>query len=233
MNRPTTSSLLAFGAAGALIAAATLSVSARCPLAVPAPHAALPAISAPTQTIVLAGGSFWGVQGVFEHVEGVTQAVAGYAGGATANPRYEDVSQGRTGHAEAVEVTFDPQRISLGDVLRIYFSIAHDPTEVDRQGADFGPQYRSEIFAADAAAAAFAKSYIAELVAAKAFARPIATKVEPLAAFYPAEAYHQHYAARRPGDIYDSLNEAPKVAALKAAFPGLYRESGTQQMAAQ
>jgi peptide-methionine (S)-S-oxide reductase len=173
------------------------------------------------------------MQGVFEHVEGVTQAVAGYAGGVSANPRYEEVSQGGTGHAEAVEVTFDPRRISLGDVLRIYFSVAHDPTEIDRQGADIGSQYRSEIFAADAAEASFASAYIAELDAAKAFARPIATRVEPLAAFYPAEAYHQHYAARRPADIYVALNDAPKIAALKRAFPGLYREPQTQQMAAK
>ena len=174
---------------------------------------------------MLAGGGFWGVQAVFQHLKGVDSAVAGYAGGVTPHPTYADVSAGRTDYAEAVEVTFDPRRIGLGDVLRVYFSAAHDPTEVNRQGPDEGRQYRSEIFATDPAEAAFARAYIAEIDAAKTFERRLATKVATGARFYPAESYHQDYAARHPGEPYVAYNDAPKVATLKRLFPRLYRET--------
>src|SRR5271154_449830 len=169
MPKLSVTSILGFGAAAALIAAATFSVSAERAVGLPPPAAAAPATSASAETIVLAGGCFWGVQAVYQHVDGVERAVSGYAGGKVANPSYRQVSTGTTGHAESVEVTFDPKKIALGEILRIYFSVAHDPTEVDRQGPDEGTQYRSEIFATDAMEASFAKAYISQLDAAKAF----------------------------------------------------------------
>ncbi len=216
---------VAFAVSAALVGAAAFSAVGGDPVAAPAPHRAAPAISAPIETVVLAGGGFWGVQAVFQHLKGVDSAVAGYAGGVTPRPSYDDVSAGRTDYAEAVEVTFDPRQIGLGDVLRVYFSAAHDPTEVNRQGPDEGRQYRSEIFAADAAEAAFARAYIAEIDAAKTFARPLATEVVTGARFYPAESYHQDYAARHPREPYVAFNDAPKVATLKRLFPRLYRET--------
>jgi peptide-methionine (S)-S-oxide reductase len=193
----------------------------------PAPKMAAPVNSATSETIVLAGGCFWGVQGVFQHVDGVQRAVSGYAGGKAGHPNYEQVSTGATGHAESVAVTFDPKKISLGEILRIYFSVAHDPTEVDRQGPDEGTQYRSEIFAADPAEAKFARDYIAELDAAKVYPRPIATKVETGAAFYPAEGYHQNYATLHPEQPYIAYNDLPKIENLKRLFPARYRAKPT------
>ena len=216
--------LLAFAASAALIVAATLSVSAETTVSVPAPKEKAPETSAISETIVLAGGCFWGVQGVFQHVDGVQRAVSGYAGGAMKSASYRQVSTGTTGHAEAVEVTFDPRKVSLGQILQIYFSVAHDPTEVNRQGPDEGTQYRSEIFAPDPAEAKFASAYIAELDAAKVFPKAIATKVEPLAAFYPAEGYHQNYLTLHPSEPYIAYNDIPKVESLKRQFPALYRE---------
>jgi len=216
--------VLTFAASAALVVAATLSVSAESAVNVPAPKVAAPETSAASQTIVLAGGCFWGVQGVFQHVEGVQRAVSGYAGGAAKSAKYPIVSTGTTGHAESVEVTFDPHKVSLGQILQIYFSVAHDPTEVDRQGPDEGTQYRSEIFAPDPGEAKFARDYIAELNAAKVFAHPIATKVEPLAAFFPAEGYHQNYLTLHPSEPYIAYNDIPKVENLKRAFPALYRD---------
>jgi peptide-methionine (S)-S-oxide reductase len=216
--------LMAFAASAALIAAATLSVSAETPVMTPAPKAALPQNNATSETIVLAGGCFWGVQAVFQHVEGVTRAVSGYAGGKLVHPSYEQVSTGETGYAESVEVTFDPRKVSLADILRVYFSVAHNPTEVNRQGPDSGTQYRSEIFASDRQEASFAKAYIAELDGAHVFAKPIATQVETGASFYPAEGYHQDYATRHPDEPYIAYNDAPKVEALKRLFPALYRD---------
>jgi peptide-methionine (S)-S-oxide reductase len=216
--------LLAFGASGALIVAATLSVCAQTPVSAPPPKAPAPETSATSETIVLAGGCFWGVQAVFQHVEGVERAVSGYAGGTVANPSYRQVSSGTTGHAESVEVTFDPRKVGLGEILRVFFSVALDPTQVNRQGPDEGTQYRSEIFVADAAEAKFARDYIAELDAAKLYRRPIATKVETLAAFYPAESYHQNYATEHPAEPYIAYNDAPKVEALKRLFPERYRD---------
>jgi peptide-methionine (S)-S-oxide reductase len=216
--------VLSFAASAALIAAATLSVSAETAVNLPAPKVTAPQTSATSETIVLAGGCFWGVQGVFQHVEGVQRAVSGYAGGKPKNPSYEMVSTGTTGHAESVEVTFDPAKVSLGQILQIYFSVAHDPTEVNRQGPDEGTQYRSEIFAPDPAEAKFARDYIAELNAAKVFAHPIATRVEPLASFYPAEGYHQNYLTLHPSEPYIAFNDIPKVENLKHQFPALYRD---------
>ncbi|HET6375508.1 MAG TPA: peptide-methionine (S)-S-oxide reductase MsrA, partial [Methylocella sp.] len=173
---------------------------------------------------VFAGGCFWGVQAVFQHTKGVIRAVSGYAGGTLPDPSYEQVSSGATGHAEAVEVTFDPAQISYGRLMQIYFSVAHDPTELDRQGPDEGTQYRSEIFAVNPAQQQAAETYIAELSKARVFAGPVVTKVEPLKAFYPAEAYHQDYATLHPGSLYITVYDKPKIEDLRKLFPDLYRE---------
>jgi peptide-methionine (S)-S-oxide reductase len=190
--------------------------------ALPVPAADLTANS--PQTVVLSGGCFWGVQGVFQHVRGVQRAVSGYAGGAKATADYDTVSGGDTGHAESVQITYDPKQISFGHILQIFFSVALDPTEVNRQGPDEGTQYRSEVFATSADQARVAKAYITQLDAAKIFSRPIATRVDSLPAFYPAEAYHQNFLATHPDYPYIVFNDMPKVAALKAAFPGDYLE---------
>ena len=222
----------AFGAA--LIAAAFLGTpsgrfvpvaqAAERAVALPAPvvdETAAPGSA--SEEAVLAGGCFWGVQGVFQHVKGVTSAVSGYAGGEARTADYETVSTGTTGHAESVRITFDPHQISYGKVLQIFFSVATDPTELNRQGPDVGTQYRSEIFTANAEQAKIAQAYIDQLGAAKVFAAPIVTKVAPLKAFYPAEAYHQHYFQLHPNEPYIVYNDAPKVAHLKQLFPALYQ----------
>ena len=175
-----------------------------------------------TQTAVLAGGCFWGVEGVFEHVKGVTQVVAGYAGGSAVKPSYEQVSSGTTGHAESVRISYDPSRISYGQLLKVFFSVAHDPTELNRQGPDTGTQYRSAIFFANDEQKRVAEAYIAQLQAARAFARPIVTQVAPLKAFYAAEAYHQHYLDLNPNQPYIVINDLPKIGNLKREFPALY-----------
>jgi len=172
-----------------------------------------------SETAVLAGGCFWGVQAVFQHVNGVTRAVSGYAGGTKETADYHTVSTGRTGHAESVEITFDPSIVSYGTILRIFFSVAHDPTQLDRQGPDVGPQYRSAIFVNDDEQRRVAESYIAQLGDAKAFSRPIVTKVDALTGFYPAEAYHQNYATLHPENPYIFFNDRPKVANLARLFP--------------
>jgi len=177
------------------------------------------------RSVVLAGGCFWGVQGVFQRVKGVTQAVSGYAGGARGTAHYETVSGGRTGHAESVKVTYDPAVIGLGDLLRIYFSVAHDPTQLNRQGPDQGSQYRSEIFFADAAQEKFARDYIARIDAAHVFAEPVATRLEALKEFYPAEGYHQDYLTLHPEQPYIVAYDAPKLIALRRLFPDRYREA--------
>jgi peptide-methionine (S)-S-oxide reductase len=217
--------ILLGGAAVLAIGAWLLHTPARAadPRALPAPAADLAPTAAP-QTVVLSGGCFWGVQGVFEHVKGVQRAVSGYAGGDKKTADYETVSGGETGHAESVQVTFDPKQISFGHVLQIFFSVATDPTEVNRQGPDEGTQYRSEVFATNADQARVAKAYIAQLDAAHVFARPIATRVDALPGFYKAEAYHQDYLALHPDYPYIVFNDLPKVAALKAVFPADYRE---------
>jgi peptide-methionine (S)-S-oxide reductase len=171
------------------------------------------------QTAVFAGGCFWGIQGVFEHVKGVTQAVSGYAGGDVANPGYEQVSTGETGHAESVRVTFDPSRVSYGTLLRIFFSVALDPTQKDRQGPDWGTQYRSELFVNGPEQDQVARAYVAQLEAAHVFSRPIVTRIDPAGTFWPAEAYHQDYLDRHPDQPYIAINDIPKVQALQTLFP--------------
>jgi len=170
---------------------------------------------------VFAGGCFWGVEAVFRHVKGVTKAVSGYAGGAKAAD-YEEVSSGETGHAESVQVTYDPAQISYGELLRVFFSVAHDPTQLNRQGPDYGTQYRSVIFYRDDEQKRVAQAYIEQLTRAKAFAEPIVTQVVPLPAFYAAESYHQNYLALHRTQPYIVYNDLPKLAALQQAFPNLY-----------
>jgi peptide-methionine (S)-S-oxide reductase len=200
---------------------------------VPPPAMDENAPATPTEVTVLAGGCFWGVQGVFQHVDGVISAVSGYAGGARDTAHYEMTSSGTTGHAESVQITFDPHRISFGRILQIYFSVAHDPTELDRQGPDTGPQYRSTIFAQTPEQARIAASYIAQLNQAKVFASPIVTTIEPGKAFYPAEAYHQDYLTLHPTQPYIAINDLPKVRALEQLFSKLYRSDPVLVAAAQ
>jgi peptide-methionine (S)-S-oxide reductase len=178
---------------------------------------------AEAETIVLAGGCFWGVQGVFQHVKGVTEAMSGYEGGDKATAHYEMTGRGDTGHAESVRVTFNPREISYGRILQIYFSVAHDPTQLNRQGPDHGTQYRSAIFPTDAAQAEIARAYIAQLDQTHAFGSAIVTKIEPGHSFYPAEDYHQDFLALNPSYPYIVYNDLPKVANLKRLFPGAYR----------
>lgn len=178
-----------------------------------------------TQTIVLAGGCFWGVQSVFEHTKGVANAVSGFAGGWADKPSYELVSSGRSGHAESVHVTFDPAQISLDQLLQIFFTVAHDPTQRNRQGPDVGTQYRSMVLYANDEQKAAAKAFIDRLDRERTYGgRPIVTEVVPLKTFFEAEAYHQHYAERHPKDPYIVYNDAPKIAALKQRYPQLYRD---------
>jgi peptide-methionine (S)-S-oxide reductase len=184
---------------------------------------AQPAAAKGLQTAVVAGGCFWGVQGVFAHVKGVTKVVSGYAGGTAPTAKYEVVSTGATKHAEAVQITFDPAQISYAEILRIFFSVATDPTEVNRQGPDVGPQYRNEIFYTNADQQRVAAAYIAQLDAGKAFPKKIATKVSPLPKFYAAEKHHQDYLTLNPTQPYIVYNDLPKVAALKQYFPERYR----------
>jgi peptide-methionine (S)-S-oxide reductase len=189
--------------------------------AVDAPPAAKPG----KQTVVFAGGCFWGIQAVFQHVKGVVEATSGYAGGSADTARYELVSDGDTGHAESVRVTFDPASVSLGQLLRVFFSVAHDPTELNRQGPDRGTQYRSAVFFTDAEQKRITDAYVAQLDRAKLLHGRIVTEVVPLQAFYPAERYHQNYATLHPKDPYIVINDAPKVANLRKLFPELYRAS--------
>ena len=191
---------------------------------IPAPAMDTPAAEAKAQeTAVLAGGCFWGLQGMFEHVQGVTKVVAGYSGGDKATAHYEMVGTERTGHAESVEITFDPKKVSFGQLLRLYFAVAHDPTELDRQGPDSGPSYRSEIFFTNPMQEKIAKAYVDQLNQAKVFASPIVTKIEPMKGFYPAEDYHQDFLIHNPTYPYIVRNDLPKIAALKKVFPEHYR----------
>ena len=173
--------------------------------------------------IVLAGGCFWGMEAVFEQLKGVTNVVAGYAGGDASTARYEMVSTGSTGHAESIEVTYDPSRVSFGQLLAVYFLVAHDPTELDQQGPDEGSQYRSEIYYTTTSQKNAAESYIQALTAQKTFDAKIVTRIEPLRAFYPAEEYHQHFVARNPDYPYVVINDLPKLAALKRKFPDMLK----------
>jgi peptide-methionine (S)-S-oxide reductase len=174
------------------------------------------------ETAVIAGGCFWGIQAVFQHVRGVVSATSGYSGGSAKNAEYEVVSTGDTGHAESVKIVYDPAQITYGQLLKVFFSVAHDPTELNRQGPDTGTQYRSVIFYGTEDQKRIAQAYIAQLDQARIFPRQIVTQVAPLTAFYPAEAYHQDYAAKHPDNPYILFNDAPKVANLKKQFPDLY-----------
>jgi len=176
-----------------------------------------------SETAVFAGGCFWGVQGVFQHVKGVTSAVSGYAGGAANTAQYERVSDGDTGHAESVEVTFDPTQVSYGTLLQIYFSVAHNPTELNRQGPDSGTQYRSAIFIENPEQQKVAQAYIAQLDGAKSFSKPIVTKLETYNGFYPAEDYHQNFLTDHPTHPYIVINDLPKVGQLKQLYPERYQ----------
>jgi peptide-methionine (S)-S-oxide reductase len=175
-----------------------------------------------SETAVLAGGCFWGMEAVFEHVKGVEDVVSGYAGGAEKDADYDSVSSERTGHAEAVRITYDPRQVSYARLLQVFFAVAHDPTEVNRQGPDVGPSYRSAVFPQSASQAGQARAFIARLNAAHVYKRPIATRIES-GGFYPAEAYHQDFAKKHPWHPYIVVNDRPKVAALKSKYPGLFR----------
>jgi peptide-methionine (S)-S-oxide reductase len=189
----------------------------------PAPAVDIPAASVQgPQTAVFAGGCFWGVEAVFRHVKGVSKAVSGYAGGSFKTADYERVSSGSTGHAESVEVTYDPAQVSYGELLRIFFSVAHDPTQLNRQGPDYGTQYRSAIFYVNDEQKRVAQAYVAQLGQAKAYPSPIVTQVVALPAFYAAEAYHQNYLALHPTQPYIVYNDLPKLAQLKQQFPERY-----------
>jgi peptide-methionine (S)-S-oxide reductase len=193
---------------------------------IPAPALDEPAAAGGgSETAVLAGGCFWGVQAVFQHVKGVSQVVSGYAGGASSTAQYETVSGGRTGHAESVKITFDPRQVSYGRILQVYFSVAHDPTQLDRQGPDHGTQYRSDIFAMNETQRRIAQQYVAQLDQSGAFGRPIVTRIDPFSGFYPAEGYHQDFATLHPDHPYIAYNDLPKIENLKRVFPDLYRDA--------
>jgi peptide-methionine (S)-S-oxide reductase len=203
--------------------AATTSRAAEGPKTLPLPAVDLPPGDTTSATAVLAGGCFWGVQGVYQHVKGVTNAVSGYAGGEKRTADYETVSTGRTGHAESVQITYDPRQISFGRVLQIFFSVVHDPTEVNRQGPDVGTEYRSAVFPLTGEQARVAQAYIAQLGQMHMFTKPIATKIEPDRTFYPAESYHQDFLEHNRTYPYIVYNDLPKIRALERLFPDLYR----------
>jgi peptide-methionine (S)-S-oxide reductase len=219
-------SLLALCAlvAGAAVWHAMPAFAAEAAVVIPPPTEDIAAASgAGTETAVFAGGCFWGVQGVFQHVKGVSNAVSGYAGGEAKTAKYDEVGSGRTGHAEAVRISYDPKQVSYGRLLQIYFSVAHNPTELNRQGPDTGTQYRSTVFPTNAEQARVAKRYIAQLDTSKAFGKNIATTIEAGKAFYPAEAYHQDFLTRHPDHPYIAINDIPKVKNLQRVFPAEYR----------
>jgi peptide-methionine (S)-S-oxide reductase len=226
-------SILGIAAVAALaLGAAWPALTGAAEAAHPVPPPALDERSAAaSETAVLAGGCFWGVQGVFQHVKGVTRAVSGYAGGDKEHAIYEVVGTGATGHAESVQITFDPHQISFGQILQIYFSVAHDPTELNYQGPDHGTQYRSTIFAQSAEQVKVAKAYIAQLDKAKAFDRPVVTTIETGKPFFPAEGYHQDFLTLHPDYPYIVYNDLPKVANLKTMFPAEYRNKPVLVMA--
>jgi peptide-methionine (S)-S-oxide reductase len=224
MNRSLPGFVAALVVPVALVLIAARSGSSR-PLAQPAAAPALDVVaSSPAEdTAVFAGGCFWGVEAVYRHVKGVKSAVSGYAGGSVGGPSYEQVSTGDTGHAESVQVIYDPSQVSYGKLLQIFFSVVHDPTQLNRQGPDHGTQYRSAIFYNTPQQQQVAESYIKQLTTAKTFSRPIVTQVSKLKGFYRAEEYHQNYLAQHPNQLYIVINDKPKVAALKKEFPDVYR----------
>jgi peptide-methionine (S)-S-oxide reductase len=206
-----------------LLGATACSAKANPAAPVPAPAVDAPRAASPgKQSAVFSGGCFWGVQAVFQHVKGVITATSGYAGGSAKTAEYETVSTGETGHAESVHVVYDPSQITYGELLRVFFSVAHDPTQLNRQGPDIGTQYRSSIFYNNEEQKKIAEAYISQLDQAKVFSKPIVTKVVPLQGFYAAEAYHQNYAELHPSQPYIMFNDAPKVEHLRKEFPDLY-----------
>ncbi|QCP53131.1 peptide-methionine (S)-S-oxide reductase MsrA [Trinickia violacea] len=209
--------------AASVFAAQRIANSAEAATKIPPPAQDEKVVATHSETAVFAGGCFWGVQGVFEHVRGVKQVAAGYTGGAANTAQYETVSDGKTGHAESVQITYDPTQITYGRLLQIFFSVAHDPTELDYQGPDHGTQYRSAIFPANPEQRSIALSYIAQLEKAHVFEGPIVTRVEDFKGFYPAEAYHQNFLVNHPDYPYIVINDLPKVSELKHMFPDLYR----------
>jgi peptide-methionine (S)-S-oxide reductase len=206
-----------------VVLAPTLAAAAEPAVAIPPPAADLPKAAGPLQTAVLSGGCFWGVQGVFEHLVGVRQALSGYAGGVKNTAIYEVVSNGGTGHAESVQITYDPQQVTYGQILQVYFSVAHNPTELNRQGPDVGTQYRSSIFYANDDQKRVAESYIAQLTKAGVFGAPIVTQVAPLKGFFPAEGYHQDYLLLNPTSPYIVYNDLPKIRNFQKLLPVLYQ----------
>lgn len=222
LGRAAFAATFATAAAVAWFAAAP-SHAAEEPFIIPPPKTDMPASSG-LKTAVIAGGCFWGVQGVYQHTNGVVQAVSGYAGGKETTANYDAVSSGTTGHAESVKITYDPQKISYGKILQIYFSVVHDPTQLNRQGPDHGTQYRSTIFTATPEEKTIAQDYIAQLNTTKVYSKPIATTIEPLQAFYPAENYHQDYLTLHPRQPYIVFNDLPKIENLKKVFAANYRD---------
>lgn len=232
-NAASPSLLMPLAAACALAAAVLLAQaparSAEQAVVLPAPALDLPAAGANQASAVFAGGCFWGIQGVFQHVKGVKEAVSGYAGGAAATAHYEEVGSGRTGHAEAVRIVYDPAQVSYGQLLQLFFSVAHDPTQLNRQYPDSGPQYRSTIFAATPEQHKVAAAYIAQLDAAHTFGKKIVTTIEDGKPFYAAESYHQNYLTLHPESAYIVTYDLPKIANLAKVAPSLYRQSIKQQ----
>jgi peptide-methionine (S)-S-oxide reductase len=217
------SSTLSIFLLGAALACGAAVATDKTSVTVPDPALDVPLLAARGERkLVLAGGCFWGVEAVFEHVKGVTDVKVGYSGGTAKTADYETVSTGRTGHAESVEITYDPSQVTYGQLLKVFFAVAHDPTELNRQGPDSGPQYRSAIFYSGEEQKRVALAYVAQLDQAKVFARPVVTQVVRLDSFYPAEAYHQDYAAKHPDDSYIVYNDLPKVENLRNQLPQLY-----------
>ncbi len=206
---------------GVLMSAAACAAEA--PVVIPAATVDNAKAAGPMQTAVLSGGCFWGVQGVFEHLNGVKRVLSGYAGGEKNTAEYETVSTGQTGHAESVQITFDPAKVSYGQILQVFFSVAHDPTQLNRQGPDSGTQYRSSIFYADESQKKIAEAYIAQLNKSGAYPRAIVTRVDPLKGFYAAEGYHQDYLLKNPSSAYIVFNDLPKIRNFQKTLPALYQ----------
>lgn len=227
MFQPLVRHWAALTAASLAVAVTAFAIRSRSAEAVSTPRPtfdSLPSMPGKDQTAVFAGGCFWGIEAVFEHVKGVKEVVSGYAGGTRASASYDEVSTGSTGHAEAVRITYDPSQVTYGTLLSILFSVAHDPTQLNRQGPDVGPQYRSAIFYGSDEEKRVAEAYVAQLTAAKTFRKPIVTQIVALEKFFEAEPYHQDYAARNPNQPYIVFHDAPKVANLRKKFPELFRE---------
>ncbi len=223
IDRASVSGLIVVVVLLAVLVIKTMPAAGQEGLALPAPAVDVAASQASSAVMVLAGGCFWGVQGVFQHVTGVSNAVSGYAGGAKSTATYEQTNDGTTGHAESVQITYDPRQVSYGQLLQVFFSVAHDPTQLNRQGPDTGTQYRSTIFPADAEQAAVARAYIAQLNRTHAFKQSIVTTIEMNRAFYSAEKYHQDFLVRNPRHPYIVYNDLPKIENLKRLFPAVFR----------